>query len=74
MTAKMETLGNKQATEEIRVRENFEALEKSQTTLGATLGTLVDVINNVKKEMTALQEGINASRNETRKETNELKT
>jgi hypothetical protein len=49
-------------------------LEKSQTILAGTLGTLVDVINSVKKETDALQEGINVSRNEARKESKELKT
>jgi hypothetical protein len=68
----MEILGNKQAKEEIRVTLKIDALEKSQTTLAGTLGSLVDVINSVrddaKKETAALQEGINGSRNEARKE------
>jgi hypothetical protein len=59
----METSGNKQATDEIRVTLKIDALEKSQTTLAGTLGSLVDGINYVrddaKKEASELKEGIN---------------
>jgi hypothetical protein len=68
----MEILGNKQATEKIRVTEKFDALETSQKTLAETVRSLLDVIKSerdmAKKETAALQQGINESRNEARKE------
>jgi hypothetical protein len=73
----METLGNKQATEEIRVTLKIDALEKIQTLLAGTLGSLVDGINSVrddaKKKASELKEGIKEFKNDVKKETSELK-
>jgi hypothetical protein len=73
----METLRNKQATEEIRVKLEINALEKSQTALAETLGSLVDGIysvrNDAKKDASALKEGINEFKYDVKKENSELK-
>jgi serine phosphatase RsbU (regulator of sigma subunit) len=84
MTAKMETLGNiqatlgnKQATEEIRVTGRIDALEKNQTTITRILGYLLDRINefkyDVKKETCSLAERINKVKYDLKKDKAELK-
>jgi hypothetical protein len=63
-------------SEEIRVIEKSDALERNQTTITRTLGSLLDRINefkyDVKKETSTLQVGFNESRNEAGKESSKL--